>query len=272
MFGRKKKEREPKPWSRSKLIAVLAGGSLFALLCVGTAGYGLYSSFFGSPDSTPTVSAVEAGATSVLAADPTKRREQIAQAPMFNTTIDEGLNPDPALEPFGTITIPSSTLVFQGGVPSGFPQTPEGAVGQLAAITQSVLDSADVTYARSVYDEWVLPGGPEFADWELTQNIKSFLNKAKSDGTEYEGTAAISVVPKAAMVKGTDGDDWATVCALFKVTIFIDTVGEGGWGYCAAMQWQDGRWQIASVAAEAPHAWPGSTAALEAGWLAIKEG
>ena len=115
----------------------------------------------------------------------------------------------------------------------------------------------------------VAPGGPAFENWELTRNVQSFLTSAKQSGTEKDITTLVSVTPAAAIVKGTDGSDWAVVCVLADVRAAITVESRMGYGWCQRMQWIDGRWMIAAGAAPAaaPSVWPGSALAIDAGWL-----
>ena len=75
-------------------------------------------------------------------------------------------------------------------------------------------------------------------------------------------------------MKGSDGPDWAVACVLLDVQAWIKTESRMGYGLCSRMEWVDGRWQIAAGAepAPAPSAWPGSNAAVAAGWLTWREG
>jgi hypothetical protein len=76
-----------------------------------------------------------------------------------------------------------------------------------------------------------------------------------------------------AMVKGTDGPDWVVACVLLDIQVSIRTEARMGYGHCSRMQWAEARWQIAPgvAPAKAPSAWPGSVAAVDAGWLTWQE-
>ena len=47
---------------------------------------------------------------------------------------------------------------------TGFPHTPEGAIGQLAQIDLAVLQSMSLSTAEEVYNAWALPGGVRAED------------------------------------------------------------------------------------------------------------
>ena len=187
---------------------------------------------------------------------------------------DAGFVPDPALTPAAAILVPTATNGRgPAGVATGFPQTPEGAVAQLAAIEQAVLEAMSLPLTRDVHAAWTLPGAAGFEQWELTENVRAFLRSGQQGGQEKDVTTTVSATPAMAMVKGTDGPDWVVACVLLDIQASIRTDARMGYGHCSRMQWSDGRWQVAPGAApaKAPSAWPGSVAAIEAGWLAWRE-
>lgn len=202
------------------------------------------------------------------------RREQIAAAPMANVADNAGFTPDPAVSPAPPITVPVATNGRgPAGVATGFPQTPEGAVGQLAAIEQTVLEGMSLPVTREVHAAWSLPDAPGYGEWEMTANVRSFLRSGQQGGQVKDATTVVTAVPAMAMVKGTDGPDWVVACVLLDVQVSIRRDARMGYGHCSRMQWVDGRWQIAPGAAPAtaPSAWPGSVAAVAAGWLTWRE-
>lgn len=153
------------------------------------------------------------------------------------------------------------------GVPV-FPHTYPGAVAQLAAIDVAVLEAMSIPHTREVHAAWVLPGGPAMDTWDLTANVAAFLRGARQ-GAAKDETTVVRVRPVGAIVKGTDGPDWLVACVLLDISATVRAEARMGWGHCARMQWAGGRWQIAPGVppAPAPSAWPGSTAAVSAGWL-----
>ena len=102
-------------------------------------------------------------------------------------------------------------------VMTGFPHTPEGAIGQLAQIDLAVLQSMSLSTAEEVYNAWALPGGVRAEDWWITASVRAFLTSTGM-GEVKDPSASVTLEPAAALVKGTDGPDWATVCVLMKVT------------------------------------------------------
>lgn len=261
---------DPGPWSRNRLLATLAGITLTLGLLITGFGMAVWSAITTPDAATPAPAASgEAVVVSV--------RDRIAAAPMVAVDEDAAFTPDPAAVVAPQIVVPVATVeAGPAGVPSGFPQTPEGALGQLAAIEKTVLESMSLPVARDVHRVWVEPGGPALEEWELTRNVASFLAAGRQGGPQKDLTTLVTVTPVAALVKGSDGPGWSVVCVLMDVQVAIRTEARMGYGFCSRMQWHpvEQRWLIAAGAAPAPapSTWPGSVAAVEAGWLAWTEG
>src|SRR3546814_19754081 len=88
---------------------------------------------------------------------------------------------------------------------TGFPHTPEGAIGQLAQIDLAVLQSMSLTTATEVYNAWALPGGVRAEEWWITASVQAFLTSTGM-GAVTDPRSSVSLEPAAAPVKGTDGD------------------------------------------------------------------
>lgn len=202
-------------------------------------------------------------------------RDQLAEAAMASVDPQAAFHPDPAMTPGASIVVPQpSALDGPAGVPTGFPHTYEGAVGQWAAIAQTVLESMSLPRTREIHTAWVRPGGPAFEQWTLTRNVTSFLTAARQGGQEKDLTTIVAATPAAGLIKSSDGPDWTVACVLLDVQAWIKTESRMGYGLCSRMAWMEGRWQVADGAepAPAPSVWPGSNAAISAGWLAWREG
>jgi len=202
------------------------------------------------------------------ALSPASIRDQIAAAPMASVDAAAATRPDPATELAAPILIPEPTV---GRGPAGVPvfgHSAEGAIAQLAAIDESVLEAMSVPQAREVHAAWVETGGPSFEEWDLTQNVTAFLRGARQGATK-DVTTIVEVTPAGGLVKGTDGPDWTLACVLLDVQATIQASYRMGWANCQRMQWTGERWLIGTGTqpATAPSAWPGSKAALAAGWL-----
>jgi hypothetical protein len=262
------RQTDPGPWSRNRLLAMLAGiAATFGLLLTGL-GMAVWSAITTDPSTPAAPASVEAAVVSV--------QDRIAAAPMASVGDDAAFTPDPASTSAPQIVVPVATLeAGPAGVPLGFPRTPEGAVGQLAAIERAVLESMSLPVTRDIHRAWVEPGGPSLENWELTRDVTSFLAAGHQGGQEKDVTTLVSVTPVAAMVKGTDGPEWVLACVLMDVQVAIRDDARMGYGFCSRMQWSpaEQRWLIGAGVppAPAPSTWPGSTAANHAGWLAWTE-
>ncbi|MFT4218095.1 MAG: hypothetical protein QM619_13065 [Micropruina sp.] len=263
------------PWSRQRLLLGLTTAGLMAvtvLLGVALAIAQAVSGGSWPPVTTrsadgPSGPATVAPAT-VEVPGSSAVREGIAAAPMVVVPSEAAVRPDPALTPAPPIRVPDA---LDGRGPAGipmFPHTYPGAVAQLAAIDVAVLEAMSIPRTVEVHQVWVLPGGPAMDVWDVAANVAAFLRSSRQ-GSSIDPATMVRVRPVGAMVKGTDGPDWLVACVLLDVTATIRAEARMGWGHCARMQWADGRWQIAPGVAPAlaPSAWPGSKAAVAAGWL-----
>jgi hypothetical protein len=264
-------------WGRPRLLATLAAGVGAALLFVAGLVLALYYGLRSAEaTSTPHSAAWSAAPGPVATGSGPAYRDHVAAARMLKVAPDDARRGTPAAVPGPVIDVPAATDVGQGQVPTGFPRTPQGAVGQLAAIETTVLQGMSIPQANQVYEQWALPGGAGVADWALTKNVQSFL-ASSGQGQSKDPTVAVTATPAAGQVKGTDGPDWVLACVLLDVRATITMQARIGYGYCERMQWQPtppgtdgpgGRWMIApgAPAAAAPSTWPGTDIAFKAGW------
>lgn len=262
---------DPGPWSRNRLLAMLAGITVTLGLLITGLGMAVWSAIT-IPGAAATPAPAASGEAVVVSV-----RDRIAAAPMAAVDEDAAFTPDPATVLTPSIVVPVATVeAGRAGVPSGFPRTLEGAVGQLAAIEKTVLESMSLPLTRDVHRVWVEPGGPAVEEWELTRNVTSFLAAGRQGGQQKDLTTLVTLTPAAGLVKGSDGPDWTVVCVLMDVQVAIRTEARMGYGFCSRMHWNpaEDRWLIAagSPPAPAPSTWPGSVAAVEAGWLSWTEG
>lgn len=261
-----KRPRTPsEPWGRNRLLLMLFAATTVAGLLVAGLGMVIWSAL--AAPGQPAVTAGSQGAATVAGSV----RDRIAAAPMANLDPGAAFSPDPVTTSTSELRVPIAQIdLGPADVPTGFPHTAEGAVGQLAAIEKAVLESMSLPVTRDIHTAWVQPGGPSAEEWELTRNVESFLAAARQGGVEKDLTTLVSATPVAGLVKGSDGPDWSVVCVLMDVQAVIRTESRMGYGFCSRMAWNAGeqRWLVASGAepARAPSAWPGSRAAAEAGW------
>jgi hypothetical protein len=256
-------------WDRRRLLVALAAVVAAAMALLLGLGYAVYFALTSAPGSAKSVSATTAARDTPgpQAARGAARQDDIASAPMLAVSPADSRASTPAAMPGPTITIPVSTQQGPASVPGGFPRTPEGAIGQLAAIETTVLQGMSIAATNQIYEQWALPGGVGVAGWEITQDVQAFLGTAQM-GSQKDITTTVVATPAAAQVKGTDGPDWVLACVLLDMRATITADARMGYGYCERMGWRAGRWMIApgTPPARAPSTWPGSDLAVKAGW------
>lgn len=262
----------PQAWGRGKLLAILAAalGAGLALL----AGLGLFIWQVLADDPPQTVATQDTAPSPVVLDEATlpqegpARREQIAEAPML--TVDdprayrEGQVATTVAEPLG---VPSQSGTGPVDVPTGYPQTPEGAVAQLAAIDVVVIQAMSVPATHEIYRSWST-GDADPARWVMTGNVTDFLTAAQQSGQTKEGGLVVTAVPAAGQVKGTDGQDWVVACVLLELHARLVEEARVAYGHCEAMTWTGDRWVIDTTrsVSPAPSTWPGTDLAAQAGW------
>jgi hypothetical protein len=258
-------------WDRCRLLLTLAGVASAAVLLV--AGL-VYAVVWGIDSATAGASGGDdrpgTGPVQVDGDTAEQRRDAIAATPMTAVAASAARSGTPVPVAGPAISIPVATAVGPADVPTGFPQTPQGALGQLAAIDTTVLTAMSIAHTGAVHQEWALPGAPSVEEWVMTGNVQAFL--AASGSPTLEDISVVTAAPVAGQVKGTDGHDWTVACVLLDVRATITASARIGYGHCERMEWHDdeqgGRWMIAPGAqpAIAPSTWPGSQAAVDAGW------
>lgn len=253
-----------RPWGQGRLLLLLATILTIAVAVVAGLGLLIYTSLT-TPPPPATVTAASSGSSSGQAL-----RDTLAAAPMLAVTQADSRGGTPAAMPAPGIVVPESTVIGGARVPSGFPHTPKGAIGQLAAIEIAVLTQMSVAGAAEIYRAWAMPDAPALEQWPLMLHVQSFLAGARM-GPVKDPTTTIRLVPVGAQVKGTDGPDWTIACVLVDATVTIRTQVRTGFGYCERMQWDPAaqRWLVGpgTPPAVAPSTWPGTQLAQRAGWL-----
>ena len=257
-------------WDRRRLLLTLAGVASAAVLLVAGLVYAVVWGIGSAAGASGGDDRPGAGPVRVDGGTAEQRRDAIAAAPMTAVAASAARSGTPAPVAGPTITVPAATTVGPADVPTGFPPTPQGALGQLAAIDTTVLTSMSIAHTGAVHQEWALPGAPGVEQWVMTGNVQAFL--AASGSPTLDDISVVTATPVAGQVKGTDGEHWSVVCVLLDVRATITASARIGYGHCERMQWhadgQGGRWMIAPGAqpALAPSTWPGSQAAADAGW------
>lgn len=252
-----------RPWSRERLLATTIVLALTVLVLV-TGLTVAVAQLLPSPDPSP-----HDVVPAVVGEDLRFERARIAAEPMLVVTREDAVRGEPAVVQPDPLVVPEpAVLRGPAGVPTGFPHTPEGAVGQLAAIEAAVLEGMNLPDARTIHMMWVAEGGPAVGDWVLTRAVQSFLGALGGAGEQLPERAVVKTRPAAGLVKGTDGPDWVLACVLLEVQATYQQQARVGFGHCEPMEWDGTRWRIAAgpVPAFAPSTWPGSVKAVEAGW------
>jgi hypothetical protein len=200
----------------------------------------------------------------------TDRRDELAARPMLEVSDADSRGGVPVATPGPSIGVPGSTVIGPARVSSGFPHTPTGAIGQLAAIEIAVLTQMSVAGTGEIYRSWTMPGTPALEQWPLMIHVQAFL-AAAGLGPVKDPTTVIQLLPVGAQTKASDGPDWTIACVLLQASVTIRTHVRAGFGYCERMQWDptSQRWLIGAGAspALAPSTWPGTQVARRAGWL-----
>ena len=257
------------PWGRQRLLLMLSGALVLVLALVIGVGLAVWYTVGGSLRTTP-------AATALVPANGLSLRDRIAAEPMAGVDPQAAYTPDSTIQdtPTMLVPLPADDDLGLAEVAVGFPHTPAGAVAQWAAIERRVLEAMDLQVARKVHQEWVLPGGPALAQWELTRSVQAFLTSARQSGQRKDVSTLVAATPAGAIVKGADGPDWVLACVLLDVRVVVKAEARMGYGLCARMLWVGDRWLVGAGAqpAVAPSTWPGSATAARAGWLAWVDG
>jgi hypothetical protein len=270
-------------WGREKMLALLGAAALVALLLLLGLGWAVYDSIHpasatGKPRSgVPPDAGSPPGATPTgprPAGDPVQaRRDDLAARPMRAASPADAQPSVLSTRDPGSIFLPASTTAGPAGVPSGFPQTPAGALAQLAAIDKAALDSASLNGARAVIGGWAAPGGPTAATWSGIKAMADFLTAAGLSAGKAPNLA-LTATPVMGLVKATDGPDWVVACVDFEVDATLARTARVAVADCQRMVWEGDRWVIGPgpEPAPPPSLWPGTQAAIDAGYKDLRHG
>jgi len=208
------------------------------------------------------------------------RRDGLAAAPMPSAAPAAALPSVLSTRDPGVIVLPAPSAKGPVGIPSGFPHTPEGALAQLAAVDVDVLGVTTLDHAREVIGSWAAPGGPSGQSWSAVKALAAFHSAAGLSGGASPGLA-MRATPMMGLVKATDGTDWTVVCVDFELDATMATTARIAVADCQRMTWQadpvpgvdGGRWVIAAGAepAQPPSIWPGTDAAVTAGYRNLRQ-
>jgi hypothetical protein len=248
-------------WGRGKLLAVLVTGAVALLAVVVGLGLGVYYSVLAGP--------ADRGTDGAGSQDRVEASPEFTQGAQSSGDVATGPS-ELTTETFEEIVLPAPRVLGPVGVSSGFPRTPEGALAQLIAIDQRVLQSASVDVAQQVITQWAVPGGPTAESWSGVQAVAALLSSA---GATRSGdtTLTVSASPEMGLIRDVD-EAGAVVCVDFVVTATKSKTASVASADCQRMTWVGGRWMIGAGAEpeQAPSVWPGTTAALEAGYRVLR--
>ena len=224
------------------------------------------------------------GATSVPpgneATSSAERRDRLAASPMPSADPALALPAVLSTRDPGVIVLPVASGTGPVGISTGFPRTPQGALAQLVAVDVDVLNTTTLDHAREVIGSWAAAGGPTAQSWSAVKALASFHSAAGLSGGSAPGLA-MRATPMMGLVKATDGPDWAVVCVDFELDATMARTARVAVADCQRMTWQtdpvtaanNGRWVVAAGAepAPAPSIWPGTDAAIDAGYRNLRQ-
>jgi len=332
MIGRRRTSRTsslgicsaPTVWSRHKLLGMLTSvAAMVALLVVGLVLAVVHSvrpggnpagSLAGKPHGAVGTGAVQSvsgdgvdpqtGQPDSPADSPTLR-DQLASRPL--PVAPESASHPSAVslaDPGAPWILPAATRTGPAGVPTGFAQTPQGAMAQLAAIDTAALSSASLAGARAIITGWAAPGGPTTSNWSVTRAIAALLGETDLSG----GTGQLAVLPTPLMglikgnlrantagTTGTVGSGgsgkpvFVVPCVDFELDVTVTSTARGATADCQRMVWTTdndrtggtataggagGRWLIGPgpEPAAGPSVWPDTDLAITVGYRDLRRG
>ena len=146
--------------------------------------------------------------------------------------------------PGAALVLPASTAMGPDEVATGYPQSAEGAVAQLAAIDLAALDR-HAAPAERVLRTW--SQGRVAADLG-SYTVANLVDRARvADRTSRNKVTAMPIMARTA---GSDGPSRHTVCVLLAVRIGGSVSLQSRiepdeyFAHCESMVWDDGHWAI----------------------------
>lgn len=276
MLSRRGANHRPSPeWSRQKMLALLIGAGVTAVLLVVGIGLAVVYAVHPPRHTTSSTGTTDADGTGTsrqtgAAVDP---RDVLADRPM-SAVDEEASHPGPVStnDPGAPITLPAPTSTGPAQVPTGFPRTPQGALAQLAAIDQTALQSGTLAGAREVIRAWALPGGPTTSSWSGMRAMAEFFDAA---GLSGGGNVRLAIVasPLMGQIKGTVGPNFVLPCVDYEIDVTLQQTSRGAAADCQRMVWNGSRWMIGpgSEPAPAPSVWPDTDTAIAVGYRDLRQ-
>jgi hypothetical protein len=210
----------------------------------------------------------------VVSAATARARDALAARPMPETGNGHefGYPRLSTRDPGAPIDLPAPRTVDESGVPTGFSPALPAALAQLAAIDVTAIQSGAVPTVRAIIRAWAVPGGPTGETWSVLKAMTTLLDSADLSASGSD-RLTVTVRPAMGLIKGTVGAGFAVVCLDLSIDIVLDGTGTQTAAVdCQRMVRTGGRWMIGPGAepAAAGSIWPGTDAALDAGFKELR--
>jgi hypothetical protein len=252
-------------WSPARLLVLLVVSAVVALAVLAGLVMAVVGGLTQEPDDR------DAARQAAALSPGMSRHDALAAAPMPTADPEDALPGPVSRQAAGVLELPRPTGVGPTDVPTGFPQTPEGALAQLAAIDVTAMQTGSMDGVRRAIAEWAAPGGPTPETWSGVDGMATLLSAA---GLSSAGSPQLAIVvrPVMGLIKGTVGQGFAVVCVNFEFTVTVEQTSRIAIADCQRMAWVEDRWVIGPGAepAPAPSVWPGTEAAIAAGWRDLR--
>ena len=286
---RRRRDRPAPQWSQQKMQALVLGGIATTAALILGLGYAAYDATLGGTQDAapPTVSSArteppaadrgpEHTATPLAAAADSGTNTQDTLADRAMPAVDDtAAHPGPVstADPGSPIVLPPPAKTGAAAVPSGYPQTPQGALAQLAAIDVTAVQSGSLTGARRVLAGWATPGGPTATSWTVLGALSALFDSAGLSGGGSPQLALV-LTPLMGQLKGSDGPAFTVPCVDYELDVTLSQTARGAVADCQRMVWIGGRWMIGagSEPAAAPAVWADTDTALAVGYRDLSHG
>lgn len=249
----------------------LGGIVVVAIVLLGAIAAVVVAHYTTDPHSAPTSSPTPTSEIGTESSTAAQDENELAAAPMLQLPAQAAQPQAMTTASAGpAVAVATPTITTGRWIPGGFPDTPEGALGQLKALNETALASADPqVYARG-YRELSEPGAPAPGSTGLAALLRSMRSRAQLPATGSVTGLTASYLVTHVQVKGAvPAGRYVVVCVLGQFSVgFNGEAVAAGVGDCQAMRWSGTEWRIASgaLAAAAPCAWPGSADMVKAGY------
>ncbi len=258
--------RDASEWGPARLLVLVVVSALVALAVLAGLVLAVVGALTGDqPEATGAAPHPAAPSAEV------SQQDALAAAPMPAADPDDALPGPVSTQVAGVLEVPRATDVGPADVPTGFPRTPEGALAQLAAIDVTAMQTGSMDGVRRVIAAWAAPGGPTPETWSGVDGMASLLSAA---GLSSAGSPQLAIVvrPVMGLIKGTVGAEFAVVCVDLEFTVTVEQTSRIAIADCQRLAWAEDRWVIGPGAepAPAPSVWPGTDAAVAAGWRDLR--